>query len=387
MDYRITGAEVFDKDHVFRKHDVFIRDGFFIEEPDDPSGFEVVDASGLKLIPGLTDIHLHGCMGHDFCEGSRETIELMARYEEANGITNFCPATMTLPKDRLISIAKAAFSYKSEGGAGLAGINMEGPFISHEKRGAQNPEYIRDPDTDFFDAVMEASGGLIKLVDIAPELPGAMDFIDKNKERVKISFAHSAADYDTAKEAFDRGIHHMTHIYNAMNPIDHRCPGPVPAAVDNGNVEVEIICDGIHVHPSMVRNTLKLFGSDRVIFISDSMEAAGMPDGDYELGGLAVKKQGNRAVLPDGTIAGSVVNLMDCLRNAVLKMGISLETAVKCAAVNPARSIDIYDRTGSIEPGKSADLVALDNNLEVRMVFNRGKQVANPAQAILEGVV
>ena len=137
----------------------------------------------------------------------------------------------------------------------------------------------------------------------------------------------------------------------------------------------------------MVRNTLKLFGSDRVIFISDSMEAAGMPDGDYELGGLAVKKQGNRAVLPDGTIAGSVVNLMDCLRNAVLKMGISLETAVKCAAVNPARSIDIYDRTGSIEPGKSADLVALDNNLEVRMVFNRGKQVANPAQAILEGVV
>ena len=382
MDYRITGAEVFDKDHVFRKHDVFIRDGFFIEEPDVAAGFEMINASGLMLIPGLTDIHLHGCMGHDFCEGSRESIELIARYEEANGITSFCPTTMTLPKDMLISIAKAAFSYKSNGGAGLAGINMEGPFISREKKGAQNPEYIRDPDTDFFYAVMEASGGLIKLVDIAPELPGAMDFIDKNKERVKISFAHSAADYDTAKEAFDRGVHHMTHIYNAMNSINHRYPGPVPAAVDNGNVEVEIICDGIHVHPSMVRNTLKLFGSDRVIFISDSMEAAGMPDGDYELGGLAVKKQGNRATLPDGTIAGSVVNLMDCLRNAVLKMGISLETAVKCAAVNPAKSIGIYNRTGSIETGKSADLVALDKNLDIMMVFNRGKGIANPGQAM-----
>ncbi len=373
--YRLAGAYVYDSDQVFRKHDIYIDDGIFIDEPENDRDCEVIDVSGLRLIPGLTDIHFHGCMGHDFCEGSAEVTELMALYEEANGITNICPATMTLPEDRLIRIAEAARDYRNERGARLAGINMEGPFIAHEKKGAQNPEYIKAPDQEMFERIMEASGGLIKLVDIAPELPGALGFIDKFKDRTIISFAHSAADYDTAKEAFDRGMNHMTHIYNAMNPINHRDPGPVPAAADNGNVDVEIICDGIHVHPSIVRNTLKLFGSDKVIFISDSMEAAGMPDGDYELGGLPVKKQGNRAFLPDGTIAGSAVNLMDCLKTAVLKMGIPLETAVKCCAVNPARAIGIYDKTGSIEAGKSADLAALNDDLDIRLVFNRGKLV------------
>ncbi len=372
---RLAGAQVFDKDHVFRKHDVYIRDGVFVEGPEEEERFETIDTSGLKLIPGLTDIHFHGCMGHDLCEGSTEAIELMALYEESNGITNICPATMTLPKERLIKIAEAARSFPNEKGAGLVGLNLEGPFISHERKGAQNPEYIRMPDTEFFDSIMEASGGLIKLVDVAPELPGAMEFIEKNKDRVIISFAHSAADYDIAKAAFDRGMRHMTHIYNAMNPLNHRSPGPVFAAADNANVEAEIICDGIHVHPAVVRSTLKLFGSDKVIFISDSMEATGMPDGDYELGGLPVKKQGNRALLPDGTIAGSVVNLMDCLKTAVMDMGIPLETAVKCAAVNPARSLGILDRAGTIEPGRSADLAALNDELDICLVINRGKIV------------
>ncbi len=377
--YKLIGASVFDKDCVFRNHDVYIRDGIFVEKPENDAQPEVIDVSGLKLIPGLTDIHFHGCLGRDFCEGSIEATEIIARYEEANGITNICPATMTLPEETLIRIAEAARSFRdsphNEKGAGLAGINMEGPFISPEKKGAQNPKYIREPDQKLFDAVMKASGGLIRLVDLAPELPGAMDFIEKNKDRVLLSFAHSDADYETAKKAFDKGMHHITHIHNAMNSMHHRSPGPVFAALDNGNVEAEIICDGIHVHPSVVRSTFSLFGSDRVIMISDSMAAAGMPDGDYELGGLPVKKQGNRALLPDGTIAGSVSNLMDCVRNAVLNMGISLETAVKCAAVNPAKSIGIYDRTGSIEAGKSADFAALDDDLEVRMVFHRGIQV------------
>lgn len=373
--YRLLGAYVYDRDHVFRKHDVYIKDGFFIDAPEDTSCFKIIELPDFKLIPGLTDIHFHGCMGHDFCEGNLEVIKLMAMYEEANGITNICPATMTLPEEKLLNIVKAARSYKNETGANLSGINMEGPFISEKKAGAQNPGFIKNPDLKMFDRIMEASGGLIKLVDIAPELPGTSDFILRNKDRTIVSFAHSDADYDTAKEAFEKGMHHITHIYNAMNPINHRAPGPIIAAIDNGNVEAEIICDGIHVHPSVVKSTLKLFGSDKVIFISDSMEAAGMPDGDYELGGLPVRKEGNRAFLSDGTIAGSAVNLMDCLRTAVLKMGIPLETAVKCAAVNPARSIGIYDRTGSIEAGKSADLVALNDDLEIKMVINRGKIV------------
>ncbi len=375
MGYRLKGAEVFDSDHIFRKHDVFMENGIFIREPEDKGSFEVVDVSGSKLIPGLTDIHFHGCMGHDFCEGTIEAIEKMALYEEKSGITDICPATMTLPEDTLIKIAETARSYKSERGAYLRGINMEGPFINPGKKGAQNLEYIRHPDTGFFERIMEASGGLIKIVDIAPELPGAMEFIDKNRDRVVISFAHSAADFDTAKEAFARGMKHVTHIYNAMNHMNHRAPGPVFAAADTDDVEVEIICDGKHVHPSVVRSTLRLFGSDRVIFISDSMEAAGMPDGEYSLGGQKVIKRGKKAVLSDGTIAGSAVNLMDCLRTAVVEMGIPLETAVKCAAVNPARSIGIYEHTGSIEPGKSANLAVLDDDLSLKMVFSRGVMI------------
>ena len=334
---------------------------------------EIIDVAGLYLIPGLTDIHFHGCMGHDFCEGDTDAIQLMADYEESVGVTTICPATMTLPKEELVKIARAARDFKSDHGAALTGINMEGPFISPEKKGAQNPAYIIPPDIRFFEAVQDASGGLIKIVDLAPETKGAFDFIAAVRDRAVLSLAHTTADHDLAARAFEAGITHMTHLYNAMNPMGSRDPGPIPAAADTPYVEAEIICDGIHIHPAMVRTAFRLFGPERIIFISDSMEAVGMEDGDYSLGGQAVHKEGNLATLQDGTIAGSATNLMDCMRTAVHSMGIPLETAVRCAAVNPARSIGIYDRYGSIEPGKVANLVALDHELNIRMILNRGK--------------
>ncbi len=372
MKMRLTGGRVYDPDHVFRIHDVFIDGDCFSGEGECT---ETLDVSGLSLIPGLVDIHFHGCVGHDLCEGKTEVIQIMADYEESRGVTAICPATMTYPEEKLAGIMRAARDHKNEKGAYLAGINMEGPFISHEKKGAQNPAYIQEPDADMFERLQEESGGMIKLVALAPEVPGAEEFIEKEKDRVGISFAHSNADYDAASLAFHNGVHHMTHIFNGMNPMHHRTPGPVFAAAGTPEVEAELIADGIHIHPSVVRATLKLFGEDRIIFISDSMEATGMEDGDYELGGQKVIKKGNRAVLEDGTIAGSATDLMGCLRTAVLKMDIPLETAVRCATENPAKSIGINDTFGSIEPGKKACLVALDNELNIVHIINRGNMI------------
>jgi N-acetylglucosamine-6-phosphate deacetylase len=202
-----------------------------------------------------------------------------------------------------------------------------------------------------------------------------MAFIDAVKDEVVLSLAHTMADYDTAREAFLRGASHVTHLYNAMPPLHHRNPGVIGAARDAENCRVELICDGIHLHPSTVRATFAMFGADRIILISDSMRAAGLSDGQYTLGGQDVSVCGPRAVLADGTIAGSVTNLMACLRTAVRKMGIPLADAVTCATMNPAKEIGIYDFCGSITPGKVADLVLLDKDLNVQAVYLNGKTV------------
>lgn len=374
MNYKFTGAKVFGTDYKFSDRDIYVSNRFF---SDSLNEYEELKLDGLYLIPGLTDIHFHGCMGHDFCEGKTETIAIMAKYEESQGITSICPATMTYSEEILKEIMKAAAEYQTDEGAELVGINMEGPFISYEKKGAQNPAYIQKPDIEMFRRLQKEASGLIKLIALAPEVEGAYDFISELKNEVVISLAHTNADYDRAIQVFNEGINHVTHLYNAMRPLNHRDPNPYFAAADCDNVEVEIIADGIHVHPAVVRNTLRTLGDDRVIFISDTMEAVGMKDGKYQLGGQAVNKKGNLATLEDGTIAGSATNLMDCMKTAVKKMNIPLETAVKCAAVNPARSIGIYDRYGSLEKGKIANAVALDEDLNIKMVINRGKIVIN----------
>lgn len=370
---KIINAKVYTEEGTFRVQDVYT-DGERIAGSGDEE--EVLDGSGCYLIPGLTDIHFHGCVGRDFCDGSRESIEAMAIYEASQGITTIVPATMTLGRDRLKEICEAAAVYPNEKGAVLCGIDMEGPFISLARKGAQNGEYIHRPDADMFRELNAASGGLVKLLAIAPEEPGAMECIEELKEEVVLSVAHTAADHETAAEAFRRGVHHVTHLYNAMEGLSHRSPGVVGAAADDPSVEAELICDGIHIHPVTVRQTFKLFGDERIILISDSMEATGMPDGEYELGGQKVIKKGSHATLEDGTLAGSVTNLMDCLRTAVLRMGIPLESAVRCAAVNPARSVGIYDAYGSITPGKIANMVLLkEGDLSTVQVILKGKAI------------
>ena len=337
---------------------------------------EVIDATGLYVIPGLTDIHFHGCVGYDFCDGTPEALEKMAEYELSNGVTTICPASMTFSEEQLTQIFANAANYKSEKGSTLVGINMEGPFISYEKKGAQNGEYIHRPDADMFERLQKSANGLIKLCDIAPEVDGAMECIERISDKVTVSMAHTAADWDIATEAIKKGAKHVTHLYNAMPPYSHRAPGVIGAACDNEQVMVELICDGIHSHPSTVRTTFKMFGDDRIVLISDSMEACGLEDGQYSLGGQDVTVKGNLAILTElGNIAGSVTNLMKCMRKAVKEMGIPLESAVKCATMNPTKAIGIYDTYGSLTPGKQADVVLLDEDLEIRYIIKAGEVV------------
>ena len=370
---KIINAKVYTEAGIFEEKDVYT-DGELIAEKSGDD--QVLDAKGCYLIPGLTDIHFHGCVGHDFCDGTYESIEAMAVYEASQGVTTIVPATMTLGRDTLKKICEAAGSYKSEKGAILCGINMEGPFIAMERKGAQNGDFVHKPDAEMFRELNKASGGIVKLLAIAPEVEGAKECIEELKDEVVLSVAHTMADYEQAKEAFEHGVHHVTHLYNAMAGLSHRKPGVVGAAADDEHVEAEMICDGIHIHPATVRQTFKMFGDDRIIMISDSMEATGMPDGDYALGGQKVIKKGHLATLEDGTIAGSATNLMDCVRVVVQKMNIPLESAVKCAAVNSAKSVGIYDQYGSITPGKTANMVLLkEKDLSTKQVILKGKML------------
>ena len=337
----------------------------------------VIDARGGYVIPGLTDIHFHGCMGSDCCDGMAESFQVMAEYEQQQGVTTITPATMTMSEETLTKVAEAAASWENDTGAILSGLYMEGPFVSEKKKGAQNAENIRKPDVSMFRRLQRASGGKFRTVVVAPETEGAMEFIEELSGEVRISLAHTTADYDTAKEALDRGASQLTHLFNAMMPFTHRSPGPIGAASDEENCRAELICDGIHVHPSAVRAAFRLFGDDRIIMISDSMRATGMKDGTYDLGGQTVIVKGRLAVLKDGTIAGSVTNLMDCVRTAVKEMGIPLASAVKCAAVNPAKAVGIYGEYGSLAPGKYANVVILDQDLELIRVMQKGKTVVN----------
>ena len=382
----IENVKVYTEDQRFKDGTILIRDGVFErimigsnEEKalDVQDETEIIDGKGYYAIPGLIDLHFHGCMGDDFCDGTKEAIARIAEYEASIGVTAIAPATMTLPVEELEKILKVAAEYKKEAadGADLIGINMEGPFISPAKKGAQDERNIISCGTAVCQRFIDASEGLVKFVGIAPEeSEKSIEFIEQMKGKVNISLAHTNADYDTAKAAFDAGANHAVHLYNAMPAFTHRAPGVVGAVSDSEHVIAEIICDGVHIHPSVVRATFKMMGADRMILISDSMRATGMPDGQYTLGGLDVNVVGNRATLvSDGALAGSATNLMDCMRTAVKKMGLPLETAVACATANPAKSLGEFDKYGSITEGKKANVVLLDQELNLKMVIKDGK--------------
>ena len=333
------------------------------------------------LIPGLIDIHFHGCLGQDFCDGTRDAIECLAKYEIEHGVTGICPATLTLALDDLDAVLSLARDYaeegEKEGKARLLGINMEGPFISHVKKGAQNEKYILQCDEKILSRFIESSGGLVKFVGLAPEEnPDFEEFIKKAKGRVKISLAHTNADFETALLAYRAGASHAVHLFNAMTGLDHRSPGVVGATVESKEVYAELITDGIHVHPVMVRAAFALLGEDRVVLISDSLRSTGMPDGIYDLGGQKVKKEGKRCTLVEGgNLAGSVSNVFDCMKTAVQLMRIPFKKAILASTINPAKSLGVEKELGSISVGKRADYLILDNDLNLKAVYQSGKEI------------
>ena len=382
---------IIDNVYVYTANKIFVKGGIVLdgdkimrvyEEEDAPKlTGDVLDGKGCYAIPGLIDLHFHGCKGDDVCDGDKEALGRIAEYEASVGVTAISPATMTLPVEELEHVLEVAAEYKKETNdfrkADLVGINMEGPFISHVKKGAQDEKNILPCSVEICDRFLKASNGLVKFIGLAPEeSSNAIEFIQEVKDRVNVSLAHTNADYETAATAFAAGANHAVHLYNAMPEFTHRKPGVVGAVFDNKHVMAEIICDGVHIHPSMVRAAFKMMGADRMILISDSMRATGMPDGQYTLGGLDVKVVGNHATLvSDGALAGSVTNLADCLRTVVKKMEIPLETAIACATINPAKSLGIEDTYGSIAPGKKANIVLLDENLELKMVIKDGQEL------------
>lgn len=364
-----------------RIHDVLLGEDISVNaSADEP----VLDGEGCYCFPGMIDLHFHGCKGYDFCDGTREAVEEIAKYEASIGVTAIAPATMTLPVEELCDILANGAAYRAEQQnksvkkeADLVGVNMEGPFISEAKKGAQDARNIIPCDTAVYRKFQEAADGLVKFIGIAPEEGDAVSFIEDVKGEVSVSLAHTNADYETAKKAFDAGADHAVHLYNAMPAFTHREPGVVGAVADSEHVMAEIICDGVHIHPATVRTTFKMMGEDRMILISDSMRAAGMPDGQYTLGGQDVNVKGNKATMVlDGALAGSVTTLPDCVRTVVKEMGISLETAIACATINPARSLGIDALYGSVEQGKKADLVLWDEKLQLVHVIKDGEIIS-----------
>lgn len=376
----IKNGLIFTEDCSFIPGTIYTKDGLInkvVQNDVSADEEDVFDASGCYVLPGLTDVHFHGCDGHDFCEGTNEAFERICSYEFTQGVTSVCPATMTIATKQLSAICEnaAAFSKAQKAGeieantADLIGIHMEGPFINKKKKGAQNEAYVIPADASLLRYLQKKAEGLIKLVSLAPETEGAIDCIADCHKEFFFSVGHTEADYDTALAAFKAGANHVTHMYNAMPPFTHRAPGVIGAASDTPDCFVELICDGVHIAPSVVRATFRMFGDDKVVLISDSMEAAGKPDGDYSLGGLAVSVSGNRATLKDGTLAGSVTPLYRCLLTAV-SMGIPLESAVKAATINPCRSIGMDHLYGSIAPGKKAHFLVLNKeDLSIRAVI------------------
>ena len=377
----LKNARIFDSDFQLVGADVSIHDGKIHEIAPERKTGEGIDLSGCLITPGFVDIHIHGCAGADTCDGTREALERMAGHLIRQGVTSFCPTTMTVSPQTIraaLSAVKGCMEHPPEG-ASVCGANLEGPYIAAERRGAQGAEYIRRPDWLEFKKWFDECGGIVKLLDVAPECDGARELIEHASTCCRVSLAHTMADYDQAKDAFGQGITHVTHLFNAMEGMRHREPGAVGAVFDDSRVRAELICDGFHIHPAVLRIAFRVLGENRTIIVSDSMRAAGLPDGVSELGGQTVFIKDGRAKLSDGTIAGSTTNLHEEVKN-LLRFGIPLRQVIKSATINPASAIGKEKEIGSIEVGKDADLVVMDENYEIRMVVGKGRVLFSKLQ-------
>lgn len=371
-------ANLFQGEKGFQSCDFRVENGIFTEILPASRNGSGEDLKGAFVLPGLIDLHLHGCVGEDFSDTDEKGYAKAARWLALQGVTGFAATTATCEKERLLSALRTAAAFHREqpaDGAELLGIHMEGPFFSREKKGAQNPDYLQMPDPALLHRFYEAGGGFLKLLSLAPELPGAEELICEAKKLCRVAVGHTEADYEQASTAFDAGASHVTHLFNAMPPLHHRKPGVIGAAAERKTVTAELIGDGFHVHESAVRLAFSLFPG-RLCLISDSLRCCGLPDGSYDFCGQTVCKQGGLARLPDGTIAGAANDLFTDLRR-VIGMGVDPVQAILAATLHPAQVLGCDERVGSIECGKQADFLVCGKDLRLDSVYLHGVRVKN----------
>lgn len=330
-----------------------------------PEGAEIIDAKGGFVAPGLVDVHIHGYLGEDTSDGSAEGIRKMAYGIVKNGVTSWCPTTMTVSMDEINGALDVVRSLKEESktwdGAEILGVNLEGPFINPKKKGAQAEAHIKAPDADF----VIKNSDIISLATMAPEMEGGCEAIKKIRENcnVRVSVGHTDATFEETLSGIDAGATHITHLFNAQTPLHHRNPGVVGAALLR-DVYTELICDTFHVHKGLFELIAKIKG-DKLVLITDCTRAGGMPDGEYTLGGQKIIVNGIECLLEDGTIAGSVLKLNNAVKNVYKNTEMPLWQIVAAASLNPAKAIGVDDRKGSIEVGKDADIIIADRDFNI----------------------
>jgi N-acetylglucosamine-6-phosphate deacetylase len=343
-----------------------------------PIETEVIEAKDKYVAPGFIDLHVHGGGGSDVMDGEYEAIKQVAVTHSRFGTTAFLPTTMTMSINKIIKSLKSIKEayIKGTGAAEILGAHLEGPYINPEKKGAQKENDIKRASVEEFLEFNQASGNLIRLITIAPEMPGAIDFIRwLHKQGVIVSVGHSNASYKQVQEGVQAGLSHVTHTFNAMSGLDHHEPGVVGAALSSSKLIVEIIADGIHLHPVVMKILIQTKEIGKIVLITDAMRATGKSEGTYSLGGQEVIVTKGQARLKNGTLAGSVLTMDKAVRNLINKVGVSLTEAVQMATFNPAKCLGVESKKGSLEPGKDADIVILNKKLKIELTMAKGKVV------------
>ncbi len=341
-----------------------------------PGVFEFIDAEGGYIAPGFIDVHMHGSDGHELMDGTVEALRTMARYVLQHGTVGFLPSTVTALEDKTRAVSELLGDYVGEDNeAEILGVHLEGPYINETYKGAQYGPAIRRANLAELEQLYEILGDKLRLVTLAPEVPGSLEAIAWLKERgVTVSIGHSDATYDQALEGFKAGITHATHTYNGMRGLHHREPGVLGAILATPNIYAELIADLIHVHPGAIRVMLRSVGADRIVLVTDAVQATGLPDGEYMLGDHQIFVQDGAARLKAGNLAGSTLTMLRAVRNMIEEVGVPIPEAFRMASLNPAQSIGLQDR-GWIREGNRADFVILTKDMQVQKTIIAGKVV------------